>query len=124
MWTTWEVARAAPFDVWGEHRGESAFVTTEQIVSAPAPEGLGVALLEKIRMGAIGRNGHVRVPLTRGELQEMALLVVRESYVTDLVPYDAADLYDVEQWADDMFTSVPDGEEAVLSLESNCKERV
>ena len=91
-------------------------MTTLQIAAPSAPEGLGDALLEKIRTGAIGRNGHVRAPLTRTKLQDMALHIVGESFVTDPVPYDAADLYDVEQWADSMFAAVPEGEEAVLLL--------
>lgn len=97
-------------------------MTTLQIAAPSAPEGLGDALLEKIRTVAVGRNGHVRAPLTRSKLQEMALHIVGESYVTDLVPYDAADLYDVEQWAETVFAAVPDGEEAVLLL-PNEKER-
>ena len=91
-------------------------MTTQQIAAPAVPEGLGRALLEKIRTGAIGRNGHSRVLATRASLQKMALYLVGESYATALAPYDAADLYDVEQWADSMFADIPDGEEAVLLL--------
>ena len=97
-------------------------MTTLQIVAPSAPEGLGEALLEKIRTGAIGRNGHTRAPLTRRELRDMALHIVGESHAADPVPYDAADLYDVEQWADSVFAAVPDGEEALLLL-PNERER-
>ena len=91
-------------------------MTTQQIAAPAVPEGLGRALIEKIRTGAIGQNGHARVLATRESMQKMALHLVGESYATALVPYDAADLYDVEQWADGVFANVPDGEEAVLLL--------
>ena len=90
-------------------------MTTQQITAPPVPAGLGTALLEKIEAGAVSRNGHVKALLTRRDLQETALLLVNESW-TAYAPYDAADLYDVEQWADSVFVAVPDGEEAVLLL--------
>ena len=91
-------------------------MTTLQIAEPSAPEGLGDALLEKIRTGAIRRNGHVKVLATSEYLKKSALDIAGESWLTAMMPYDAADLYDVEQWVDSVFTDVPDGEEAILLL--------